>query len=173
VWDRGSWHRATPPFTPPFTPASYVGKRVGRGIRVQGYPKIPRGQYSQPHSYCHSHHCQHRLLYRDSHSHSHRHSHHPPGCGRWYAPSPRHLRSLSSAGGLLFVWSFVVLFLSCRVLCCSCCVFVSVTCFSSNTTVHTSVGLTSILHRLTVRGEYGARTTDQRCAPQLLINRHK
>jgi len=28
------------------------------------------------------------------------------------------------------VWSFVVLFLSCRVWCCSCCVFVCVTCFS-------------------------------------------
>ena len=36
--------------------------------------------------------------------------------GRWYAPSPRHLRSLLSAGGWFFVWSFVVLFLSCRVL---------------------------------------------------------
>jgi len=28
------------------------------------------------------------------------------------------------------VWSFVVLFSSCRVLCCSCCLFVCVTCFS-------------------------------------------
>ena len=36
-----------------------------------------------------------------------------------------------SVGGWFFVWSFVVLFLSCRVLCCSCCVFVCVTCFSS------------------------------------------
>ena len=35
-----------------------------------------------------------------------------------------------SAGGLFFLWSFVGLFLSCRVLCCSCCVFVCVTCFS-------------------------------------------
>jgi len=42
--------------------------------------------------------------------------------GRWYAPSPRHLRWLLSAGGWFLVWSFVVLFLSCRVLCCSCCV---------------------------------------------------
>jgi len=38
------------------------------------------------------------------------------GCGRWYAPSPRHLRSLLSAGGWFFVWSCVVVFLSCRVL---------------------------------------------------------
>jgi len=48
-------------------------------------------------------------------------------------------------GGWFFVWSFVALFLSCRVLCCcgvvlvvscvvcSCCVFVCVTCFSSFT----------------------------------------
>jgi len=34
---------------------------------------------------------------------------------RWYAPSPRHLRSLLSDGGWFFVWSFVVFFLSCRV----------------------------------------------------------
>ena len=32
--------------------------------------------------------------------------------------SPRHLRSLLSAGGWFFVWSFVVLFVSCRVVCC-------------------------------------------------------
>jgi len=57
---------------------------------------------------------------------------HPPGCGRWYAPSPRHLQSLLSAGGGFFMWSFVVLFLSCRVVCCSCCVFVCVTCFASS-----------------------------------------
>ena len=37
--------------------------------------------------------------------------------GLGYAPSPRHLRSLLSAGGWFFVWSFVALFLSCRVLC--------------------------------------------------------
>jgi len=37
--------------------------------------------------------------------------------GLGYAPLPRHLRSLLSAGGWFFVWSFVALFLSCRVLC--------------------------------------------------------
>jgi len=46
------------------------------------------------------------------------------GCGRWYAPSPRHLRSLLKCGGWFFVWSFVVLFWSCVVWCCSCHVFV-------------------------------------------------
>ena len=68
---------------------------------------------------------------------------HPPRCGRWYAPLPRHLRSLlvwgdSSSCGRLWccpcrVVCFVVvaLFLSCRVLWCSCCVFVCVICFSS------------------------------------------
>ena len=35
----------------------------------------------------------------------------------WYAPSPRHLRSLLSKGGWFFVWSFVVLFLSCVCVC--------------------------------------------------------
>jgi len=39
-----------------------------------------------------------------------------PVYGRWYAPSPRYLRLLLSAEGWFFVWSFVVLFLSCRVL---------------------------------------------------------
>jgi len=47
------------------------------------------------------------------------------------APSPKKLSStilfsLLSAGGWFFVWSFVVLFLSCRVLCCSRCVCVCV-----------------------------------------------
>ena len=36
-----------------------------------------------------------------------------------------------SGSGWFFVWSFVVLFWSCRVLCCSCCVCVCVTRFSS------------------------------------------
>ena len=38
--------------------------------------------------------------------------------------SPFHLRSLLSAGGWFFLWSFVVLFLSCVMWCCSCCVCV-------------------------------------------------
>jgi len=52
------------------------------------------------------------------------------------------LRSVLSAGGWFFVWSFVVLFLSCRVLCCCGVVLVvcwvdlvvclCVTCFSSH-----------------------------------------
>jgi len=47
---------------------------------------------------------------------------HPPGYWRWYAPSSRHLRSLLSEGGDS----------SCgRLWCCSCRVFVCVTCFSS------------------------------------------
>ena len=43
--------------------------------------------------------------------------------------------SFKCGGGWFFLWSFVVLFLflSCRVLCCSCCVFVCMTCFSSYT----------------------------------------
>jgi len=46
----------------------------------------------------------------------HRRSH-PPGCGRWYAPSSRHLRALLSVcGGCLFG----------GLVCCSCCVCVSV-----------------------------------------------
>ena len=49
-----------------------------------------------------------------------------------YAPSPRHLRSLFSAGGGSSCGSFVVLFMSCVVWCCSCRVFVCVTCFSSH-----------------------------------------
>ena len=44
----------------------------------------------------------------------------PLGCGRWYAPSPRHLRSLLSAGGGSscgrWWWSC-----SCRVVCCVLC----------------------------------------------------
>ena len=49
------------------------------------------------------------------------HSTRPPSrcvCYSIHAPPPRHLRSLFSAGGGFFVWSFVVFFLSCRVLCC-------------------------------------------------------
>jgi len=58
-------------------------------------------------------------------------------CSPLYAPSPRHLRSLLSAegvllrlvvGGVVLVVScvvvVVVVFLSCVVVCCSCCVFV-------------------------------------------------
>ena len=42
--------------------------------------------------------------------------------------------SVRGGEGGVRVWSFVVLFLSCRVFCfcCSCCVFVCVTCFSSH-----------------------------------------
>jgi len=39
------------------------------------------------------------------------------GCGRWYAPSPRHLRSVISIVGGSSCWSFVVVFLSCVCVC--------------------------------------------------------
>ena len=55
------------------------------------------------------------------HAHLRRWRGHPPGCGRWYASSPRHLRSSLSEGcGSSFG----------RVWCCSCRVCVCVTCFS-------------------------------------------
>ena len=49
---------------------------------------------------------------------------HPPGRGRWYAPSSRHLRALLSAFGRC---SFGVVFSSCACVCrCRGCCFLSV-----------------------------------------------
>jgi len=57
------------------------------------------------------------------------------------------------------VWSFVGLFLSCRALCCSCCVFVCVTCFRHGDTVGISEAPLRYPHPVVGRASVGARAS--------------